>query len=82
MVFSVGNWSMQSTEWTTSDHAIISGRIPTQVRMRKLLVIDWQTWESFGEDEHKELVYQDLVKHLRQMARDTLKVKKFSPKPW
>ena len=53
-----------------------------QVKKRKLLVTDWQIWQSFEEDEDKELVYQDPIKHLRQMARHTLKVQKFSPKPW
>ena len=82
VVFSVGNWTMQSMEWTTSDHAAISGRIPGQVRKRKLLVTDWKTWEEFEEDEEEDIIYQDPIKHLKQMARDTLKVKKFSPKPW
>ena len=40
VIFSTGNWIMHEKEWTTSDHAIISGMIQSQVRRRKLLVTD------------------------------------------
>ena len=56
-VFSIGNWNMENLEWTTSDHAIISGNIPSQIRKRKLWVTDWKSWEEFAENEDKEMTH-------------------------
>ena len=56
-VLSTGNCIMGKPEWTTSDHAIISGEVPSQIRRRKLLVTDWETWEEFGENEDKDATY-------------------------
>ena len=81
-VFSVGNWAMESLDWTTSDHAIISGNIPSQIQKRKLWVTNWETWEEFKEDEDKKAEYQYPIGHLKQLAKETLKAKKYSPKPW
>ena len=77
VVFSTGNWTL-NTEWTTSDHAIISGGISTQLRKRT----DWEAWSDFVEDEEKEATYQDPIGDLRAMAKDKLKARNFSPKPW
>ena len=81
-VFTMGNWTMENLEWTTSDHAIISGNIPSLTKKRKIWVMDWETWEAFKEDEDKEADYQDPIGHLKKMAGESLKPKKYSPKPW
>ena len=82
VIFSTGNWITHEKEWTISDHAIISSTIQSQVRKRKLLVTDWEAWADFIEDEDKEATYLDPITSLKTMAKETLKPKKFSPKPW
>ena len=82
IVFTIGNWTMEKLEWTMSDHVIISGNIPSLTKKRKIWVMDWETWEFFKEDEDKEAEYQDPIGHLKKMAGETLKAKKYSPKPW
>ena len=81
-VFTMGNWTMENLEWTTSDHAIISGNVPSLRKKRKIWVTDWETWEAFKEDEDKEADYQDPIGHLKKMAGESLRPKKYSPKPW
>ena len=73
---------MEGLEWTTSDHAIISGNIPSLTKKRKIWVTDWKTWKLFKEDKDKEAEYQDPIGHLKEMARKTLKAKKYNPKLW
>ena len=41
IIFTTGNWIRGTLEWTISDHTIITGSIPSQIRKRKLLVTDW-----------------------------------------
>jgi len=81
VVFSVGNWTTKGVEWTISDHAIIKGNLPSQIRKRRLLTTDWEKWTNFAEDEDKETTYSDPIKSLRKMAEENLKPKKYSPKP-
>ena len=82
VIFSKGNWSPNNTEWTTSDHAIISGSILSKIKKRKLLVTDWGAWSNFREDEEKDTTYTDPILHLRTLTEGNLKERKFSPKPW
>ena len=76
------NLLILATEWTISDHAIISGDITTQVKRRKLLVTDWDAWSDFTENEDKDTKYPDPISELRTRANENLKATKFSPKPW
>ena len=73
---------MENLEWTTSDHAIVSGNIPLQIRKRKLWVTDWESWEEFAENEDKETTHQDPIAYLKRKAKEFLKPKKYNPKPW
>ena len=82
VIFSRGNWSLNNTEWTISDHAIISGTIRAEVVKRNLLVTDWEAWSDFVEDEEKDTTYPDPILYLRTLTQDNLKAKKFSPKSW
>ena len=83
VVFSIGNWTQGASEWTISDHSIITDTIPSQLRKRKLLVTDWNFWTDFTEDKENnaDTVYSDPIGELKSMARENLKVKKYNPKP-
>ena len=82
VIFSMGNWITKGTEWTTSDHLIIYGVLPSLIKKRRLLVTDWDKWTSFAEDEDKEANYLDPIMELKIRAKGNLKDKKYSPKPW
>lgn len=82
VVFSTGNWSTKGIEWTTLNHAIVTGSITTQIKKRKLLVTDWEAWSCFIADEEEDAKYQDPFGTLKAMANENLKAKKFTPKPW
>ena len=82
IVFSFGNWITKGTEWTISDHAIIYGTIPSHIRRRKLLVTDWEAWMVFVEGEEKDTVYPDPMGILNHAAKQNLRTRKYSPKPW
>ena len=81
-VFSNGSWNMMEKEWTISDHTIITSMITAQIKKRKLLVTDWESWSNFKEDEQKDTTYSGPIASLTSMAKLNLKPKKFSPKPW
>ena len=80
VVFSIGNWTQGITEWTISDHSIITGTIPSQLRKRRLLVTDWNFWTDFSEDKENNTAYSDPIGELKSMVRENLKGKKIQPK--
>lgn len=82
VIFSIGNWTTRSQEWTVSDHAIITGTIPSYIKLRKLLITDWEFWSNFAEDEEKDSTYTNPIGFLKNIVKDNLKAKKYSPKPW
>ena len=81
-MFSTRNWITKGTEWTISNHTIIHGTLLSQIKKRKLLVTDWEAWTEFTEDEDKDAVYSDPIGAIKSMAKEKLKTKKYSPKPW